>query len=94
MTTRERLTSVLGAKAALRLVREFGGKCVRVPSCSPGARQLRNQRVIEALACNCGSQKHHSNKAVARRFSLSVRQIIKIGKNPERPDGNEGNCNG
>lgn len=86
MTIREELAATIGERAASKLLRTFARRVVRFPSLRPDILQLRNQRVVDALSCDCGCRSHHSNKAVARRFGISERQVIKIGKAPAGPD--------
>ena len=63
---------LLGQRAARRLMRRFGGQRIRVPH-DDSARHRRNVRVIEALQTG-------SYAAVARRFHLSTRTLVRLGK--------------
>ena len=69
---RGELRELLGQRAARRLMRRFGGQKIRIPH-DDSARHRRNVRVIAALQTG-------SYAEVARRFHLSTRTLVRLGK--------------
>ena len=84
MTTAEQLLAVLGDHAFRRLTHAFGGRVLRVPTIGAKSRSRRrtqrDAQIMQFLNCPCGNDRHHSYRAIARRFSLSGRSVVRIGK--------------
>ena len=84
MTTAEQLAAVLGGDAFRRLTHAFGGRVLRVPTIGVKSRSRRraqrDAQILELLNCNCGNDRHHSCRAIARQFGVSPRTVVRIGK--------------
>lgn len=76
MSTRDTLIDLVGERAALKLMRRFAGRIIRIPNPPDRSRTVRNARIREALATK-------TYRAVAPLVDLSVRQVKRIGKTVE-----------
>jgi DNA invertase Pin-like site-specific DNA recombinase len=70
------LLTALGMRKARRLMRDFGGRKVRIPCdtfAHDRARERRNRRIVAAL-------RRETYRAVARQFRVSKATVERVAK--------------
>lgn len=74
----DRLVEIVGKRSARRISAKLKGTRITVPAVLVDQDDLRRQ-IRADLDCDCGDERHHSYRAVARRRRVSRMTVFRYG---------------